>query len=326
MKKIVVFDTSYGTFNMGDFIIVDSANSEMYSILKDNFVVRIGTHNPSAHFYQLNPKRKITKFFDNANYKFLLGTNIIKENMFHPWPDWNVNIFNYRFYKNTILVGAGIEGIRKNINLYSKILYKRILSKDYVHSCRDEETKLFLESIGLKAVNTGCPTMWQLDEEFCKKIPTKKAESVIFTLTDYRKDEKADQKLIDILNKNYKNVYFWIQGSYDYEYIKSLRNTENIKFIPPSLEEYRTFLQNNDVDYVGTRLHAGIFAIKNKKRSIIIMVDNRSRDIHSTHNLPAIDRKEIIEKLENMINNDFNTRIKIDSQIINEWKNQFEKQ
>ena len=325
MKKIVVFDTSYGTFNMGDFIIVDSANKELKFLIENNFVVRVGTHNPVSHFYQTNSKRKITQYFYNADYKFLLGTNIIKQNMFHPWPDWNVNIFNCKYYKGTLLVGAGIDGKRNKINKYSKILYKKILNKEYYHSTRDEETKLFLESIGLKAINTGCPTMWSLTEEHCKKIPTKKSKKVVFTLTDYRQNYENDQLLIDILNENYEELFFWIQGAYDYEYIKKFRNIDKIKFIAPSLDSYREFLENNEVDYVGTRLHAGIFALKNFKRTIIIIVDNRARDMKLTYNLPTIERDDVESDLSKIINSDIITSININTKNIKKWKNQFEK-
>lgn len=325
MKKIVIFDTSSGSFNMGDYIIVDSAMDELKSILKGNFRVKVGTHNPVAHFYQSNPKRKVTKYFDNADYKFLLGTSILKENMFYPWPDWNVNIFNYRFYRNTVLVGAGLEGKKEKVNFYSKYLYKNILNKNYVHSTRDEEAKIFLESLGLKAINTGCPTMWSLTKEHCACIPHNKSDKVVFTLTDYRRNEEMDQFLIDTLLDNYNEVFFWVQGSYDYEYFKGLKNTDNINVISPTFEDYKEFLINNNVDFVGTRLHAGIFALKMKRRSIIIGVDNRARDIKKSYNIPMIDRNNLKSELESKIKSDFETNINIDVDKIKKWRSQFEK-
>ena len=323
MKKILVFDTSYGSFNMGDFIINESASKQLSFIFDDNFVIRMGTHNPIAHNYQLLKTREIVSFMDNVDYKFLIGTNILKKNMFKPWSDWNVNVFNCRPYKGVVLVGVGSTGEISKANSYTRKLYKKMLNKNFVHSTRDEKTKKFLESLGFQAINTGCATMWNLTGGFCKGIKKDKSDSVIFTLTDYNRDVTNDQLLIDILNKNYKNVYFWIQGSNDFEYIKSLKNIEKIKFINPELRFYREFLENNDVDYVGTRLHAGIYALQHKKRSIILAVDNRTNDMKETYNLPSMERREISDKLEDLINSTFETKINIDENAIAKWKGQF---
>ncbi|MEI3046520.1 MAG: polysaccharide pyruvyl transferase family protein [Romboutsia timonensis] len=69
-------------------------------------------------------------------------------------------------------------------------MYSKILSKNYIHSVRDERTKRFVEELGYKAINTGCPTMWKFNDEFCKEVPTKKSDKVIFTLTDYSHDRE----------------------------------------------------------------------------------------------------------------------------------------
>lgn len=327
MEKVAIFDTSYGTFNMGDFIIVECANQEIAPILKNKFVVRSSTHTPQGHFYQFSHKSGTVQFYKQCKYKFLLGTNIIKENMIKRCPDWNVNIFNYQFYKGTILVGAGLDGnFDKAKNLYTKKLYQKILNKDYYHSTRDEKTKKFLTNLGFKAINTGCPTMWFLTPDFCKQIPTQKAENVIFTLTDYRKDIIADRKLIDILQKNYKKLFYWCQGSRDDEYINEImgEKVKNIEFIEPDLKKYDEFLKSHEVDYVGTRLHGGIYAMRHKKRSIIIAVDNRSVDIKKTYNLPVVLRENIEKELDKKIKSNFKTDINLNMQNISDWKKQFE--
>ncbi len=322
MEKIIIFDTSYGSYNMGDYIINECAQRELKGIISGSFCYRVGTHTPVMYAYQFNKRRKPVKFFIDSKYKFLTGTNIIKKTMFWPWPDWNVNIFNCKPYKGTILVGVGSSGEFTKTDLYTKVLYKKILNKDYYHATRDEKTKKYLESIGLKAINTGCPTLWSIDDNLCKQIPTKKSDTVVFTLTDYRKDKAKDQALIDILIKNYKNIYIWIQGSNDYEYFKSFDNIERIKMIDPNIQAYDEFLNKTNTDYVGTRLHAGIYAIRHKKRSIILAVDNRTRDMKETYNLVTLERDEI-DKLDAMINSEFKTHIVVDKESINKWKSQF---
>ncbi len=317
----VLFDTSSGSQNMGDYIIVNSVERELSDILSNNFLVKYGTHTPITHFYQNIYRNATIKYLEKAKYKFIAGTNLLNYNMCLPWNNWNVNIFNYRPYKKSILVGVGINPNAKKVNWYTKLLYKKTLSKKYIHSTRDERTKKFLESIGIKAINTGCATMWMLTRDFCKEIPTKKSENVIFTLTDYCPDKENDQKLIDVLQRNYKNVYFWIQGSRDYQYIKSFENIDNIKMVNPNLKSYDNIL-NMDIDYVGTRLHAGIFAMQHKCRSIIIAVDNRALDIREKYNINCFLRTEI-DKIEKVINSEFETKVHIDEEKINAWKSQF---
>lgn len=324
MKKIIVFDTSIGSRNIGDQIINLSFENEMNYVIRNNFSIKMATHLPVSHFYQNFKRNALYKYTTECVYKFIVGTNIISKNMLRPWPTWNVNLFNLGMYKNSVLAGCGSSFKSGKINFYTKMIYKKVLSKDFVHSTRDEKTKLALESMGFKAINTGCVTMWKFDSNFCKKIPSKKSENVIFTLTDYNKDLVNDQILIDILNKNYKSVYFWIQGDRDYEYFKSLKNIQNIKVITPNLDEYKKHLCEMKTDYVGTRLHAGIFAMQNYVRSIIIIIDNRARDIKDNYNINAIERCDISKKLENYINSEIITNINIDEKQIREWKNQFE--
>ena len=322
MDNIVVFDTSQGTQNLGDYIIMDSINREMNFIFKYNFVTRYSTHTPIARSYQNLHEGMILRVLKKSKYKFIGGTNIFKNSLFNINPDWNINIFNIKFYKDSIAVGCGSGLNAPKMNLYTKYIYKKILNPNIIHSTRDERTKEMLEGLGFKAINTGCPTLWGLTNEHCKKIATKKADSVIFTLTDYSKKSEKDQKLIDILNNNYKKVYFWVQGAEDYEHYKTLKNTGKIEIIYPNLEDYAKILDTG-VDYIGTRLHAGIFAMQHYCRTIIIAIDERARDMDKTYNLQCINRENIENELEKRINSKFETKINIDISKIEKWKNQF---
>lgn len=242
--------------------------------------------------------------------------------MLRPWTNWNINIFNCTPYRNAILVGAGLNPNRSTMDLYTKHLYKKVLSQEYIHAARDEKTKEVIESLGLKAINTGCATTWILTDAHCAKIPKNKSEDVIFTLTDYRQDITADQSLINMLLQNYNQVYFWVQGSDDFAYFSSLQNTKHIHIIPPHLSEYKKRLLSGNIDYVGTRLHAGIYAMQNFVRSIILTVDNRAEDMKSSYNLNTVERHDI-EKVQNMIHTNFATNVSINEKNIAAWKSQF---
>lgn len=323
MKKIVLFNTSMGSVNMGDYIINEAISEELRPLFDGNFVVSAPTHTPIMHSYQRFFNSGIAMFSKNSDYKFICGTNILKKNMLKLFSDWNVNIFNYTPYAGSVLIGCGKAGDYVNTNFYTKHLYKKILSDKYIHSVRDNATKQFLtEQLGLKAINTGCPTLWMLNKDFCKLIPRKKSENVVFTLTDYCKDRKRDQELLDILQKNYKRIYFWLQGSDDLDYLKSLEKSKNIILVSPSLEAYKEVLDRGNIDYIGTRLHAGIYAMRHRVRSIILEVDNRTRDMKATYNLVTLKREDIMS-LDDMINNSFDTRINIDEKSIEKWKGQF---
>ena len=93
--------------------------------------------------------------------------------------------------------------------------------------------------------------------------------------------------------------------------------------VPPTLEAYNGLLKNQDLDYIGTRLHGGIHALNNERRSLIIAVDNRAKEISKDTKLPVIGREEVRENLESMINGKWQTEIVLPSDNIERWKAQF---
>ncbi|MED1089155.1 polysaccharide pyruvyl transferase family protein [Bacillus paramycoides] len=323
MKKILLLDTSVATLNMGDDIINISIKNNMEELLKDNYYITMPTHTPLFYKYQnlLYPQK--LDIYKNADYKFLCGTNALYTNMLRPLPNWNIHLFNTKLVQNTILFGVGIGENSKNINLYTKTLYKKVLSKEYVHSTRDEKTKVMLENMGFKAENTGCPTLWKLTPEFCREIPTTKSESVIFTLTYYHKDMLNDTEMIKILKRSYKKVYFWPQCALDLNYLEELGESDGVTIISPNLENYDAIL-SEDIDYVGNRLHGGVFALQHKKRAIIIAIDYRAREMKKNYSIPVLDRENIVEELEAKIFSKWGTEITgLDFDKIEKWKKQF---
>lgn len=220
------------------------------------------------------------------------------------------------------MVGVGSGSTWKRMDSYTKALYHKTLSKTYIHSARDEITKQHLEDLGYKALNTGCPTMWCLNEAHCARIPTGKADRVVFTLTDYLKDLEKDKALIDILARNYEELYFWPQGYGDYEYLMELDVDVKINVISPNLNAMRSLLLEGNIDHVGTRLHGGIFAMQNYVRSIILMIDNRARDMKNSYNIQAVERADTA-RIEKLIRSEWKTAVNIYEDRIQMWKEQF---
>lgn len=324
MKKIQLLDTSIGTGNIGDFIIMECVRKELAPILENNFVYNMTTHLPAFNAFSVWRNSRVVQMYSNCDYKFAGGSNLLVKDLRTHYPQWNINKWNSKPLAGVITVGVGAGG-GDYTNSYTTKVYQSVLSHDYYHSVRDERSKEYVENIlGLKAINTGCVTMWMLTPEFCKTIPTKKSNTALITITARPEQNPNEQKLIDIVVKNYDKVYCWIQGDDDFEYFNKFNNIENIELIPPTKEAYDHILNTVDLDYIGTRLHGGVYAMRHKKRAIIIAIDERAREINAKNNLNCIEQNEIEDKLDAMINSEFETKINMPFDEIARWKAQFE--
>lgn len=323
MKKILLLDTSIGTSNLGDFIIMECVRKELSPIFDGNFVYDMPTHLPAFNAFSVFRNSLAVQNYANCELKFAGGSNLLVKDLFTHYPQWNIHRFDSKPLNGVICVGVG-AGAGDETNRYTTKLYQRVLNHDYFHSVRDERSKEYVESLGLKAINTGCVTMWMLTPDFCASIPHEKASRVVFTLTGKNgAPDETDRTLIDILKRNYDKVYFWVQGDLDLNYFSSFDNTDDIEIVPPSVEAYDRLLSEDDLDYVGTRLHGGIYAMRHRKRAIILAIDERAREINKANNLNCLEKAEVGEKLEPMIRSSFATEIRMPFDDIRKWKEQF---
>lgn len=323
MKIAVLLDTSIASNNMGDEIIMRSAEKYLEHRLLDKYYkLRYPTHTNAFTFYSSRGWEK-AEIVRNADLKLIFGTDLLCKDMLHPINLWNINLFNCSPLSGTVTVGCGcsLEN-KKYVGLYTRKLYNKVLAHNFVHSTRDEETKEFLEQMGFEAVVTGCPTLWSLTPQLCQMIPQSKANDVIFTLSGTSKNYVKDQYLVDCLLRNYENVYYWVQTIFDLDYLNEFKNIERIKVLNCDLNTYGKFLDSHDIDYVGVRLHGGIYAMQHGRRSIIISIDHRARNMSKVNNFNIIERSDI-DTLEDMINSNFVTNVKVDYEILNNWLSQF---
>lgn len=313
---IVVFNTAAGTENLGDQIIMHYCSRILRELWGERDFFNISTHRIPEADEEAEAKR--------AKYKFVCGTNLLTSHI-EQWWNWRLpDGFRRKLpYRNAILLGAGWGVYQDECSEYTRFIYKSLLNPSLLHSVRDSYTEAKLRSAGItNVINTGCPTMWRLTPEFCAGIPQKKAENVITTLTDYRRDPERDAQLLEILSRNYRRVFLWLQGQKDEEYLSTLPQPENLTLIPRSLAAYETALMQGGVDYVGTRLHAGIFALNHGVRSIIVSVDNRAAEIAKDTCLPILPREELAQ-LEQRIQTPFSTDIRIPQDNIDRFLRQF---
>jgi len=314
-RKISLFDPSISSENIGDHIIKDYCMSICKDIFGESMFVSIPTRSKLA--------RQNYAHIMSSDFSLVLGTNLLASNM-RKRKQWNIGLRDAKSIRDVVLFGVGWWQYQGPPDLYTKLLLKRILSNNLLHSVRDSYTEKKLKSIGItNVVNTACPTMWGLSPEFCKTIPMTKSKNVVTTLTNYNKKLDSDKAFLNVLLKNYDRVYVWLQAIEDYEYANSIVSHSKIHFVAPTLSAYDKLLENNDIEYVGTRLHGGIRALNHRKRSIILAVDNRATEISKDTNLMVLQRDEDPQKLEQIINSEFETNIVLPQENIDKWKSQF---
>ena len=313
MPKII-FDTSIGTTNLGDHIIMDSVNRIADELFRDDFVINVPTH------FSIHPKDllKLRKY----DAGIVGGTNLLKNNTLRK-SQWKVGVKDLLVLRHkAVLLGVGWWQYQdKPVSFYSKTMYKSLFSTKYLHAVRDNYTLQKLNEMGFKnVINTGCPTVWKLNEPHCSQINPKKRDIVVTTITDYMRDADKDRQMLEILKKHYREVYVWIQGAKDRPYIESL--TSDIQYIAPKLSAFDAFLENEACEYIGTRLHAGIRALQKKRKAIIIGIDNRAIEMRNDIGLNVLERQRI-ELLEEKIHEEISVKLYLDSNAIQQWKAQF---
>lgn len=322
--KTVIFNTSIGTSNRGDDIIFNSSEKYLENILNSGYTLYFGTHVKNIGLYNMNNLK--VQFAKEADYKFILGTNLLTANVLRSMGQWQIGRLDRRIYKDSILMGVGTTMNHKKMTYYTKRMYEQILRKDIAHSVRDEESKELLSVIkGIDVINTGCPTLWNLTPKVCAKIPVNKMPNVILTVSGHPKlrNQEKDQLLLEIIEKNYDKIYLWVQTSEDEKYYRILNRKKEATMIY-SFNEYQAICKNGKVDYVGTRLHGGIYAMQCGVRAIIVEIDHRAEGVREANNINTIKRNELsFDTLENMIYSTLRTEIHLREKEIKEWTSQF---
>lgn len=312
--KIALLDTSIGATNTGNRIIVQAVTTSLRSLFRGAFFY---------HFPALDYVLARRHLLQECDFVFLAGTNVLSRDM-NKTSEWRVGLTALRWVRNVILCGVGWWQYQVgDLNLYTRMLMRRVLDRRYAHSVRDSYTAAKVTALGVKNINTGCPTLWHLTPGHCAGIPRTKSASVILTFTHYSAQVQEDRLLFDTVRRRYRNVYFWPQGFEDCAYGLLISENGFDRVIEPDLESFDRTLDAGSVDYVGTRLHAGVRALQKGRRAIIVAVDNRAIEMGTDVNLPIVRRNAIHNQLGSAIDSTWPTDVRINQAAIELWERQF---
>lgn len=299
--------------NLGDLIIQRAVSDEIQSLFPSADLIRYSTHQFLS--------RDELKSAARCAIAFVGGSNLLTSHMLR-YRQWKLSITAARTLRNVVLLGVGWWQYQRPPDLFTKFLLKSCLSKAHLHSVRDSYTHAQLRSIGItNVINTTCPTLWPLQHMDHRDIPQIKAENVLVLLTDYRRDYECDKRLLKLLKEKYQRVFCWPQGRLDADYVAQLGESVNV--LDHTLAAFTEFLNSTvPFDYVGTRLHGGIWCLRHKRRSLILEVDNRAKEIAKDTNLPTAGRGDSAF-IRRWIDGPSETRLTLPTDAISRWKQQF---
>lgn len=309
--------------NLGDLIIFKSVQQVLSDLFSGFEIVNISTHE--------FPENKHIRLIQQSALTFIGGSNLLSSNIrqYNQWKFYKTS-FRQVFpeINNIQLLGVGWWQYQIKPTWFTSHFYKAVFSKKHLLSVRDNFTKKQLQLSGINnVINTSCPTTWALNGYDANK--NKNAKKCIFSLTDYNPDFKADDELLGILLKYYEKLYFFPQGKHDVVLLEHLpvykKNKNSIIIIDRNIEHLRMILQENpnNVNYVGTRLHLGIFCLQHQIPSMIISIDNRATEISKDINLPVIHRNNWGDLIDWLENKSSGYIINLQMNAINKWKQQY---
>jgi hypothetical protein len=323
--KLCLFDPGFSdndgspSANLGDLIIQEAVLRELSSLFFHSKIIQVSTHSFPTNQHIFSAMR--------CPLIFVGGTNLLNAGM-DRYQQWKISPLQMLFLNRAILFGVGWQQYQVRPNFYTRNALRTVLSNKWIHSVRDNYTKEKLLSAGIKnVVNTNCPTMWPLLNLCPEEIPAEKSDNLLMMLTNYRKNPELDLKLLQLATSKYERVFLWPQGKGDKEYISELSSglQSTIILLEHSFKDFQGFLRSDFAfDYIGTRLHGGIKCLLARRRSLILEVDNRAKEIAKDTNLPTVDRSDF-QKIIRWIETPSRIDVRLNLNEINLWKSQFKK-
>jgi polysaccharide pyruvyl transferase WcaK-like protein len=317
-KKLTFITPALPLTNLGDKVIYDSCKSELGKYLDSELIFK----GSSKH---INSTTRTS--IKNSELTFVLGSNLL-DFKFH---FFGVNQLGFKFvdyfvFKNIVFMGVGFRIYFKNFDFIIKFLYRILFKKSkFKHSVRDTYTFNKLKEIGINnLIMTSCPTLWNLPDIINNTFTL---NNVLITLTDYNKNINYDIIFLTKIFSLYKRIFFIPCSRSDLIYFEFLLkkinvNKEKVTILKSKLELIVELKKSIQFDYIGTRLHIGIFCLNLNIPTKIISIDNRAFEIHKDTNIPIIKREEIENIYDEIISCGF-LKITLPRNNIKLWINQF---
>jgi polysaccharide pyruvyl transferase WcaK-like protein len=306
------FDWSRSSPNIGDQIISRASHRELKRIYNDSCeLTSIPSHT------QLD--EKAYKILDKSDKVVVGGSNLFWFRLF-PRASWPLRLRDVFKLRNVCFMGVGWGSYKISTGPFGRFVCGSILNPTGHNSFRDKYScKKALELGVPNPIFTGCHTTWAIGRN-ATAFTQKKKKQCVFTLTDYAKDPHTDRMFIALLKKMYgqRNLFFWPQGSGDLSYLEQLEIIQPYQVLKGDLPTFENFLRSTDVDYVGTRLHGGIFAMEHNKRSVIVSVDNRAVEMGQDLGLAVVSRDRL-DVLAEVLEGDTHYELTIPHANIDLW-------
>lgn len=301
------------SLNLGDLIIQEAVNRELGALFPQASLLRFSTH-AALDVEQLQQ-------LAGCDLILVGGTNLLSSRMSirNRSSQWAINAWDALRIRRAVLLGVGWQSYQSGVTLLARIDLRLALSSKMPHSVRDAYTHNQLAAAGFKnVINTGCVTMWPFVDFDFATIPSAKADHVLVMLTDYDKNPESDRALLGALAHYYHKVLAWPQGAEDERYFRELDFVGVM--LERSLDGLDELLRSSiNFDYIGTRLHGGIRCLLNRRRSLILEIDNRAAEIARETGLPTARRGDIA-RIEQWIKEPSSLRITMNSDAITRWR------
>jgi len=314
METVTIVDTSICTDNLGDEIIMEAVDDVVTRLFPEAYIYRAPSHEALSD--------RTLKFIRGSSWCFIGGTNLLSSHI-TPHGLWRLDERGAAAYGSTrtVCLGTGWSDYSPDATAKTRGLLRTALSPHLVHSVRSNYALDHLRKLGRDAVTTSCVTTWSLTPDHCAQLASKTSQSAVFTLTAWRREPDADRAFVEVLRTRYKKLHFWPQMHDDYDYFRKF-GWESVSMIAPTLQAFDRFLENEDVDFVGTRLHGGIRALQKRRRALILAVDNRAAEIAKHSGLPVVQRADTAG-IERWIDREAPIRFDLPQEAIESWLSQF---
>lgn len=279
LPSATVLDTSIATRNIGDEIIMDAVRDELRAMLPEAAVRTVPTHE------RLGTRTR--GLMGAADIVLAGGTNLVGPPMYHSRL-WKVTPWDALQRWDVTLMGCGWRRYSARVSPPTAWLLRRLLGGEVPHGVRDDYTAVQLARLGIdNTLVTGCPTTWGLGTGLLSRIPQQQGDEAVVVLNGRNDVPGLGEAIISACTRRYRKVHFWTQMFTDARYLQGLDPA--VEVVPPNLQAYDDLLRGHEsLDYVGTRLHAGVRALQHGRRTTIFEIDNRAAEMSKTLSLPTV--------------------------------------